>query len=274
MEKQAMHALSAAQLGFRYPDQPQAVFEDLTLAMPSGRVTAILGPNGSGKTTLLDLFLGLLQPTGGRLSVFERERRTYSEKQIRRLIGLVPQSETIPFDLSLLEYVLLGRAPFLGIFSTPGATDRAIALQAIEQVGLSALTTRAVPSMSGGERQLAAVARALAQESHIVLMDEPTSHLDLANARRILALMTRISEQGRSVVFTTHDPNAAAAVANHVILLKNRRLLAQGAVADTLTEPLLSATYGQPIEVVHTHRGPWVLTYATNGHREGRTITS
>jgi iron complex transport system ATP-binding protein len=256
-----MAALSTHNMDFAYPAGNGPVFEQLSLQLPFNRVTAILGPNGSGKTTLLDLFLGLLTPTAGTVAIHGKGRTTYASKDLKRIIGLVPQNESIPFDLSLLEYVLLGRAPFLGLLQTPGPRDRSAALAAIDQVGLARLQHRPVPQMSGGERQLASVARALAQESQILLMDEPTSHLDLANARRILNLMSRIKRHGRTVLFTTHDPNAAAAAADHVVLLKQGCLLAAGGVAETLTTELLSATYDQPIEVVRTHLGPMVSAY-------------
>ena len=262
-----MPALATDQLDFSYPNSADFIFQSLTLAMPRGAVTAILGPNGSGKTTLLDLFLGLLTPTGGNLSILDQDRRTFTSKAMKQVLGLVPQNEAVPFELTLLEYVLLGRAPFLGLLETPGKGDRVKAIEAIGQVGMAHLQNRPVPFMSGGERQLAAVARALTQESQILLMDEPTSHLDLANARRILRLIRTIAAQGRTVVFTTHDPNAAAAVADHVVLLKHQQLLAVGPTADTLTRSLLSATYDETIEVIETPRGPFVLTYDDpNGH--------
>jgi iron complex transport system ATP-binding protein len=256
-----MTAIATQDLDFSYPGSANPIFSNLSISLPSGAVTAILGPNGSGKTTLLDLFLGLLTPTAGTVAIHGKARTTYSPKDLKRIIGLVPQNESIPFDLSLLEYVLLGRAPFLGLLQTPGPRDRSAALTAIDQVGLAHLQHRPVPHMSGGERQLASVARALTQESQILLMDEPTSHLDLANARRILNLMSRIKRHGRTVLFTTHDPNAAAAAADHVVLLKQGCLLAAGGVAETLTTELLSATYDQPIEVVRTHLGPLVSAY-------------
>jgi iron complex transport system ATP-binding protein len=263
-----MYALATDQLDFSYSNSSDFVFRSMTLAMPRGAATAILGPNGSGKTTLLDLFLGLLTPTGGSLSILGQNRRAYSSKAIKQVLGLVPQNEIVPFELTLLEYVLLGRAPFLGLLQTPGKDDRGKAIEAIDQVGMAHMQNRPVPFMSGGERQLAAVARALAQESQILLMDEPTSHLDLANARRILRLIRKIAEQGRTVVFTTHDPNAAAAVANHIVLLKHQQLLASGPTVETLTRPLLSATYDETIEVVETQRGLFVLTYDDPDGRE------
>jgi len=253
-----MAALSAQNLHFAYPGAAEPTFSGLGLNVPAGAVTAVLGPNGSGKTTLLYLFLGLLKPISGSVGIFGRDCRQYGSRALRQMIGLVPQNETVPFDLSLTEYVLLGRAPFFHLLQTPGDTDRAMARRAIRTVGMARLAFRRVPTLSGGERQLAAAARVLCQEPKIMLMDEPTSHLDLANARRVLHLMRPMAEQGRTVVFTTHDPNAAAAVADHVVLLGRGRLLAAGRPDDTLTGRLLSATYGETVTVVRTCHGPVV----------------
>src|SRR5690606_13121953 len=125
--------------------------------------------------------------------------------------------EFFPIGFSVLDYVLLGRAPYLGLLERPGPADYDAAEQALERVGLAALGGRLVPSLSGGERQLAMVARALAQGPRVLLMDEPTSHLDLGNRRRVLDVIRALSAEGVSVVLTTHDPNAAASVAGHAV---------------------------------------------------------
>jgi iron complex transport system ATP-binding protein len=161
---------------------------------------------------------------------------------------------------TLFEYVLLGRAPFLQLLQRPGEDDKAIAQKAIQTVGLDHLMDRAVPTLSGGERQLAAICRVLTQAPAICLLDEPTSHLDLGNARRILKLLQSIAQRGSSIVFTTHDPNAAAAVADHVVMFGKSGLVGTGATEHTLTDESLSATYGEPVEVVQTRRGPVVIT--------------
>ena len=253
-------AVSIEKLSFAYGKKEPPVLLDLDLEIPSGSVSAILGPNGSGKTTLLHLILGLLTPDSGRLRVFDKDRTRYGEKGIRQVIGIVSQSETLPFGLSLFEYVLLGRAPYLPLLGTPGALDRDLARNALETVGLWQMAHRPVPSLSGGERQLGAVARTLAQNPALLLLDEPTSHLDLANSRRLLRLMKRIAGEDRTVIFTTHDPNAAACAADHVILFAKRHLVASGSPAQVLNSELLGQTYGEHVEVVQTDRGPLVVT--------------
>ncbi len=244
-------------VGFGYGREP--VLRDLDLRLPEGDVTALLGPNGSGKTTILKLILGLLRPQRGTVVVFGEDRATVSPRRMGRRAGLVPQVERIPFDLVLEEYVVLGRAPYLHLLQVPGEEDRRIARQAIADVGLGDLTGRSVLSFSGGELQLAAVARALAQQPRLLLLDEPTSHLDLRNRRRVLEVMRTQVDAGRSVLMTTHDPNAAASVAGHVVLLREGRVTASGPPGEVLTSERLSAAFDVDIQVEVVRGRPTVL---------------
>lgn len=255
-----MDAITAKNICFRYTDNGRQIIQDLNLNVPKRSVTAVLGPNGSGKTTLLGLVIGLLSPQKGKLYLMGKPHRAYRNKAVKQLVGLVPQNEMIPFDLSLLEYVLLGRAPFLHLLQQPGEEDKTIAVEAIHTVNLEHLMHRSVLTFSSGERQLAAIARSLTQTPAILLLDEPTSHLDLGNSRRIISLLKTISNNNSSVMFTTHDPNAAAAAADYIILFGKSGLVAAGPKEQTLTEENLSHTYGQKVEVAQTHRGPVVLT--------------
>jgi iron complex transport system ATP-binding protein len=235
--------------------------EDVSLGIPRQSVVAILGPNGSGKTTLLHLILGLLKPARGEILFFGRPRSDITSFELRRQLGLVPQEERIPFDLSLLEYVLLGRAPHLNLLQLPGDTDRRIALHAIQTVGLSGLEARSVPSLSGGERQLASIARALAQGTDILFLDEPTSHLDLVNTKRILDVMVSLGRAGKTVVFTTHDPNAASIVADRVVLLREGRIMAAGRLKDVFSPENLTRTYGIDIKVMFIEERPFLIPF-------------
>ncbi len=228
--------------------------------IPARSITAILGPNGSGKTTLLHLLLGLLLPTHGNILLAGRPHGQYSRRDLSQVVGLVPQDEPVTFDLSVLEFVLLGRAPYLNLLERPEERDRQVALRALATIGLTALQHRPVPSLSGGERQLATIARALAQEPLILLSDEPTSHLDLGNTQRILHILRLLGNDGKTIVFTTHDPNLAAAIADYVVLLREGRILATGSTADVLTSEYLSATYGIAVEVIQWRGRPLVVT--------------
>jgi iron complex transport system ATP-binding protein len=241
--------LAVSGLSFRYNGAAQGVLRDLSLQVPAGAVTAILGPNGSGKTTLLRLLLGVLRPQAGAVWLAGRPLGSYSRRERSRLVGLVPQDEHIPFDFSVLEYVLLGRAPYLSPLQMPGEADRQEALAALRTAGLSGLEHRPLPTLSGGERQLATLARALAQQPQILLLDEPTAHLDLGNQGRLLSILRDLAAQGTTLVLTTHDPSLAALVAGFAVLIRSGQILDAGPAETTLTAEKLSATYTAPVQV-------------------------
>jgi iron complex transport system ATP-binding protein len=243
-------SVSLSDLRFGYDKEMPTVLHGLSLDIPPGTITAVLGPNGAGKTTLLRIILGLLAPQAGSISIDGKPQQSYSRQQMSRLIGLVPQSEYVPFDFSVLEFVLLGRAPYLSPLAMPSEADRQIARDALCSIGLEHLQDRPTPSLSGGERQLAMVARALAQKPRILLLDEPTSHLDLGNRDRILGVLRAQARNGVTVIFTTHDPNLVAVTADYVVLMRQGALVAAGALAATLTAENLSATYGIEVQVI------------------------
>jgi len=219
-------AVSIQNLSFSYEQDPVISHMDLNLS--TGTVTAVLGANGVGKTTLLYLLLGLYAPNKGEIHFFGRPSRKYSQNRLKQLIGMVSQNDSPPFDLRVDEYVLLGRAPHLGLLTIPGDTDRNAAAAALSTVGMTHMAGHAVTRLSSGEKQLVNMARSLAQEPEILLLDD------------------------------THDPNAAAAVADQVLLMKKGELVATGTVTQTLTRALLTRTYGGDVEVISTGKGPFV----------------
>jgi iron complex transport system ATP-binding protein len=241
--------MSLSHLSVRYNGAGQAVLRDLSLEVPAGAITAILGPNGSGKTTLLRLLLGVLHPQQGTIVLAGRPQGSFSRRELSRLVGLVPQDEHIPFDFSILEYVLMGRAPYLGPLEMPGEDDCQVALAALDTAGLVHLQDRPLPTLSGGERQLATVARALAQKPRILLLDEPTAHLDLGNKGRVLEVMRALAAEGVTQVFTTHDPNLAESAAGFAVLMRHGQILDTGPTEAVLTQEKLSATYGVLVQV-------------------------
>lgn len=242
-------AATLTNITFAYGAGARPALNQVSLTIPAGNITAILGPNGSGKTTLLRLLLGVLQPATGQVLLGGRPRSAFSRAEQSRLIGLVPQSEHVPFDFTVLEYVLLGRAPYLGPLDLPGPEDRRIAGQSLEKVGIGHLAERAVPSLSGGELQLATIARTLAQAPRMLLLDEPTAHLDLGNQGRLLQIMRDLRDAGGTLVVTTHDPNLAASVADLTVLMKDGQVLCSGSTEEVLTAPWLSQLYGTSILV-------------------------
>jgi iron complex transport system ATP-binding protein len=225
------------------------VLQGLSLEVHAGTVTAILGPNGSGKTTLLNILLGRLPPQAGTILLGQAPLSRMSRRAMSQTIALVAQEEEVPFDYPVLEYVVLGRAPYLGWLEAPSPDDYAAAEVAIQQAGIQHLQWRAMPSLSGGERQLARLARALAQRPRILLLDEPTNHLDLSNQGRVLQMMRTLAGQGVAVIFTTHDATAAATVAQSVILMRDGHALAAGPTPAVMTDANLTALYRTPVRV-------------------------
>lgn len=229
--------------------QDAAVLRNLSLDIPAGTVTALLGPNGVGKTTLLNLLLGWLTPSSGSIRLFGRPIATTSRREMGRTVSLVPQDEHIPFEYTLLDYVLLGRAPHLAPLQAPQRGDMEHAYKALEQVGMGTKATHPVSEISGGEKQLAMVARSLAQRPRLLLMDEPTAHLDLHNKRRSVDLVHQLRDGGTTVILTTHDPDFASAAADRLVLLHEGRVLAQGSVDEVMTTDNMQRLFSIPVSV-------------------------
>ncbi len=225
------------------------VLRDVTLAVDQGEIVAILGPNGVGKSTLLNVALGWLRPTKGSVSLTGRPLASIGASERGRIVSLVPPVDHIAFEYSILEYVLLGRAPYIGRMQTPAQTDIDQAHEALARVGMNAMAAHGVHETSAGERQLVLLARSLAQDPMILLLDEPSAHLDLANKRRLVELLAREAAAGRTIVLTVHEPEFAAAIADRVVLLRNGALLADGTPESVMTADLLTRAYGVPIAV-------------------------
>ncbi len=241
--------LSVRDVWFSYPNGRSPVLQDISFDVFSGTINAILGPNGAGKSALLHLILGFYVPQRGEIYLAGRPLRAYSRQNLSRWIGLVPQREHTPFSYTVLDYVLLGRTLHLGFLQMPRPEDVRAAQAALERLGIASLAHRHVTNLSGGESQLVLIARAVAQETPILLLDEPTAHLDLSNQQRILTLLRDLAGQGITILFTTHDPSAALAVADRFILLRGGRILHQGPAAE-LTAEQLTQTYGTPLQML------------------------
>jgi iron complex transport system ATP-binding protein len=235
---------------FHYPANHRIVLADLDLTIASGRTTAILGPNGAGKTTLLHLALGWLKPDKGQVLLNGQPLGNYSRRELGRWIGLVPQNEHVAFEYSLLEYTLLGRTPYLHPLAMPGEVDCQVAYWALERVGLALQANKSVLKISGGERQLVLLARTLAQQPRLILMDEPTAHLDLGNKIRLLEIIRALNEEGISIVLTTHEPDFAAATAADVVLMDEGSVQETGPLEQVFTSQAISSLYNSNVKVV------------------------
>jgi iron complex transport system ATP-binding protein len=227
--------LAADGLGFRFGAAGPWLFRGLTFSLEPGRTLALLGPNGRGKTTLLKCLGGLLRPAEGRV------RRDGS-------VGYVPQQFVSAFAYTVGDVVTMGRAGRLGIFQSPSREDRRIAAEALAMVGMSAFAGRTVTTLSGGERQMVVMARALASGAEVMLLDEPTAALDFRNQARLLAALRRVAAERRlTVVMTSHDPAQALEVADRALLLHGAGDHEEGPAAAMLTGERLSRLYGVAI---------------------------
>lgn len=242
--------LSVKDLTFSYSQSASAAVNKVSFDILPRTVTAILGPNGAGKTTLLHLLLGLKTPLTGSILLQDKPIKSFSRHELSQNIGLVPQSEYIPFEYTALEYVTLGRAPYLGPLELPGEQDTAIARQSLREVGIIHLENRPIPALSGGELQLVLLARSLCQQPRILLLDEPTSHLDLSNRNVTLRIMDRLRSSGTTLIFSTHDPEAAALIADKLVLMRTGQVLNTGSMDEVFTAETLSLTYGAEVEVL------------------------
>jgi iron complex transport system ATP-binding protein len=228
----------------------EVIFSDLDLEVKSGEVVCILGPNGCGKTTLMRCLSGSLKLKKGLARLDLQDISAMKEVDIARKIGFIFQEHEIPFPYPVIEVVLMGRTPHIRTFSSPSSRDKVIAEEALSRVGISHLKDRPYTLISGGERQLVLIARTLAQEPEIILMDEPTSHLDFKNQTVVLQMVNQLAEQGLAVVMTSHFPDHAFLFSQRVALMAGGRFTACGRPAEVMTEKSLGELYGLEVSVI------------------------
>jgi iron complex transport system ATP-binding protein len=237
------------------------VLDEVSISIPRGGLVGILGPNGSGKTTLLRLLSGTRRPTHGRVLLEERPLDHYARRDVARRIAVVPQETELAFEYSVLEMVLMGRHPHLGLFELEGPADLAIAREMLRATGTAGLEQRRFSTLSGGEKQRVVIAAALTQASDVLLLDEPTASLDLAYQLEVALLLTELNRtRGVTIAVSTHDLNLAAAVCQELVLLKAGRVLAHGSTADVLTPAHVRALYDVDADVrLHEQSGHLVV---------------
>jgi iron complex transport system ATP-binding protein len=223
-----------------------------------GEWVVLIGPNGAGKTSALRALCGLL-PFEGRVLLEGRDTATLGRREVARLTAFVPQSPETPAELTVGEYVLLGRTPHIGYLATEGRADRFAAERALDRLELVSFAERPLGSLSGGELQRAVIARALAQESRILLLDEPTTSLDLGRQQQALELIDSLRADGLTVVSTMHDLTLAGQYADRLLLLDRGSVVAEGAARDVLSESNLASYYGAQVRVLQDDGGIFVL---------------
>jgi manganese/zinc/iron transport system ATP- binding protein len=251
---QNKYAIEVNDLTVAYQDKP--VLWDIDLAVPSGALMAIVGPNGAGKTTLLKSMLGLIKPAAGQVLI---NGKPYGEQ--RRLVGYVPQRGSVDWDFptNVLDVVMMGRYGALGWLRRPGKNEKVMAMQALEKVGMHEYAKRQISQLSGGQQQRVFLARALAQDAHIYLMDEPFQGVDAVTERAIVQLLRDLRDQGRTVVVVHHDLQTVGQYFNWVTLL-NIKKIGSGPVEEVFTEENLRLAYGG--------RLAWLNPLAQHEHAE------
>jgi iron complex transport system ATP-binding protein len=242
-------AVEISHLSFGYPRDGHRL-NDVSLSVREGEICCLLGPNGAGKTTLLRCLLNLLPLAQGSIHVYGKSASSLSPRELARLIAYVPQAASTPFSFTALDITVMGRTPYLPLSATPSAADRNQALATLERLGIGHLRDRPFSNLSGGERQLVLLARALMQEAPVLVLDEPTAALDYGNEVRLLQIIAGLARDGRSILMTTHQPAHALGYASRAVLMRNGAIIADGAVESVITSERLTALYGAPIHVV------------------------
>lgn len=238
-------------IGFSYrPGHP--IFADLSFTVGRGELFTILGPNGSGKSTLLNCVTAVRPAQHGRIVLEGAEVPDLPPRVRARKIAYVPQTSTVSYAYTVLDYVLMGRAPHL--MQRPGEADRTLALDALDLLGIADLASRLCTEISGGQRQLASIAKAVVQDPELIVFDEPTAALDHGNQTRVLQLLSDLSQRGFGIMSTTHNPNHAILLGGSAGILTRAGQFHTGGVAEVIREDLLSQVYETDLRVVHVEQ--------------------
>lgn len=241
--------LEVKDASFAYP-AGRPLFQQLSLTLAAGQVLCVLGPNGAGKSTLLRCLAALMPVSHGSIQIDGRALDSLSRREMGRLIGFVPQSHSTVFAFTARMVAEMGRAAHLRWTAGPSEKDAAIALNALTRLGIQALADKPYPELSGGERQLVLLARALAQQPRLLILDEPASHLDFANQARVLELLQGLAAEGLAVIMTSHDPSHAFLAADQTLILVPGQPAWVGPTDSIVTEARLSAAYGSSVRIV------------------------
>ncbi len=244
------------------------MLDDVSLTAPRGSIVGLIGPNGSGKTTLLRLLNGTLAPSRGAIALEGMPLANFSRRDLARRVAVVPQDTHVTFDFSAIEIVLMGRYAHLGAFAIEGPDDVSIARKALAATGTAALADRQFATLSGGEKQRVVIASALAQSSDVLLLDEPTTALDIGFQFEITSLLAALNrDRGTTMIVSTHDLNLASTLCTELVLLKGGRMIAQGPTADVLTAPNIRELYGVDADVAfHPRAGHLTVVPIARAH--------
>jgi iron complex transport system ATP-binding protein len=240
-------SITVSDLSFAYQDK--RVLSDVSLHASSGELTCIIGPNGVGKSTLFRCILGILKSYSGTAKVNDIDIKTLTPKQLARMAAYIPQSHAPVFHYSVLDMTLMGTTALMSAFATPKREEIKVAEEALKRLGIYHLRDRDFAKTSGGERQLVLIARALAQQAKILIMDEPTANLDYGNQIRVLEQVKLLAKQGYTIIQSTHQPDQAFFYADHVLALKEGRIFVSGTPKEVMDEKLIFDLYGVKVKI-------------------------
>lgn len=246
-----MEVIEADHVTFSYTAEKGPVLRECSMTIESGELVSILGPNGAGKSTLLNCCCGLLRPQTGEVRLCGRNIGQMSVRETARIVSYVQQYQTSVFAYTVFDYVLMGCAAKVGTFAKPGEAERQLVERVLEEVGIAHLSDNHITEISGGEKQQAAIARALVQEPKAILFDEPTAHLDYGNQIRVLHMLTSLQEKGYAVVMTTHNPDHCLMAGGKVAVLDRQGNLMTGSCRDIIREDVLREIYHAEIKVAY-----------------------
>lgn len=235
------------------------ILDDVNLKLRSGEIVALLGANGAGKSTLFRILLGFLRPEKGEVRLDDMPLGGFSRRALARRIAYVPQAHVAPFPYSVRDVVLLGRLAETGIFRAPQATDHHAVGEVLERLSIAHLAMRPYTEISGGERQLTLIARALAQGANILVMDEPMTGLDYGYQVRLLQHLVDMAANRHIIVFSTHNPEHAVQVATRIAVLRDGAIMADGPPKEIITPPLIHALYGVAVSTLTDAEGHMVI---------------
>jgi iron complex transport system ATP-binding protein len=234
--------INVKELHFAY--HKHTVLNGVNFSLNKGEVVSLLGPNGCGKSTLIRLILKLIHAKKGDILINNKMINDYSHKEIAQHIAYIPQYHNVPFNYSVLEMVMMGRVSKLGFLASPSKKDKEIAYESLRSIGIDDLSSRPFGQLSGGQKQMVLLARALTQEVNTFIMDEPVSGLDYGNQIRLLELISKLSRQGYTFLKTTHYPDHALLVSSRVVVMNEGKIIADGKPEDVITSEMINQVYG------------------------------
>lgn len=237
-------------ISFSYPGSAKKVLKEASLQLKAGEILSILGPNGAGKTTLLNCMAGLLSVDSGTIQICGEDITSMDKRKIASLIGYVPQTHTPAFDYKVLDFVLMGRAPKIGMFGRPNKEDEVRCMDILRDMRIDHLAERSYLDISGGERQQVLIARTIVQEPKAILFDEPTAHLDYGNQHRVLKLIRQMAGKGYSIVITTHNPDHALLLGDQAAIVTRAGTILSGSTEEIITESSLCELYETDLKLM------------------------